>query len=285
MPRVPTICPNSECEFHATKTSGFFRKKGTYTPKCRGRALTRYQCKACGKTFSNQTSAKSVRQHKPEINAVMAKLICSGVTLRRAAWILGCRYTTVSARVPWLAERAREAHAQALKGESLKTSFIQFDEMQTFEHAAPKALTIALAVRAKTGQILSVKVGRIPANGHLADIGKSKYAWTVNESAVACLAALTQAALAAKPGITVMFDGAPTYPGLVAKAMPGAHSKVAEYSEDGFDPLYRINHLCAKIRADVATMARRTWSTTKSRSSLQDRLDIFVAVNNGYHFC
>lgn len=176
------------------------------------------------------------------------------------------------------------AHAAALAGESLRTTFVQFDEMQTFEHAAPKALTIALAIRAKTGQILSAKVGKIPANGHLAAIGKSKYEWTENQSPAVCLAALQEAALAVKEDATVMFDGATTYPGLVAKAMPTVNAKVADYSEDGFDPLFRINHVCAKIRADMASMARRTWSTTKKMSGLQDRLDIFVAVNNGYDF-
>lgn len=279
----PTRCPNSACEYHDRPTAKFFRKWGYFTPKCNGHALARYQCKGCGKTFSNRTSA-GTKQHRPELNFALAKLLCSGVTLRRAAWILGCSYNTVCERLPWLAELARAAHAKALSGKELKTSYIQFDEMQTFEHAAPKALTIALAVRHKTGQILSAKVGRIPANGHLAEIGQTKYGWTVNESPDVCLAALKQAALAAKDTVTVACDGATTYPGLIAEAMPNATVKVVKELLDDFDPLFRINHTCAKIRADVANMARKTWSTTKKRAKLQERLDIYVAVNNGYKF-
>lgn len=91
--------------------------------------------------------------------------------------------------------------------------------------------------------------------------------------------------MAAKAGVTVITDGATTYPGLVAKAMPAAEVKRAVKSSDGFDPLFRLNHICAKIRSDVANLARRTWATTKKRVRLQGRLDLFVAMHNGYTFC
>jgi len=31
-------------------------------------------------------------------------------------------------------------------------------------------------------------------------------------------------------------------------------------------------------------MARKTWAMTKTREKLQERLDIYIAVNNGYSF-
>jgi hypothetical protein len=49
--------------------------------------------------------------------------------------------------------------------------------------------------------------------------------------------------------------------------------------------MFSLNHTCAKIRAGVAVMARKTWTTTKSIQKLQDKLDIFIAVHNGYEFC
>ncbi len=45
------------------------------------------------------------------------------------------------------------------------------------------------------------------------------------------------------------------------------------------------NHTCAKIRAGVAVMARKTCTTTKSIEKLQDKLDIFIAVHNRNEFC
>ena len=116
----------------------------------------------------------------------------------------------------------RLAHREALAAGEHDTSYIQ----QTFEHAAAKALTIAIAIRWKTGKLLAAKVGRIPANGHLAELGKTKYGWTTNQSPAACQAALTLAGQAAKPEVTVSCDRAPMYPGLVASSLPAGVSVV-----------------------------------------------------------
>jgi hypothetical protein len=80
------------------------------------------------------------------------------------------------------------------------------------------------------------------------------------------------------------------YPSYVAKALPKRLSPrvKAQAARGGvgrdFDPLFRLNHNCAVIRSDLACMARRTWATTKKRGRLQDRLDLFIAVHNGYAF-
>lgn len=283
----PTHCPNPECGNHETPAIDFFRKRGSFTPKCKGHALARYQCKVCGKTFSNRTFEADRSQKRPDINRTLSRLMCAGVTLRSCAWILECSYNTVCSRAAWLALSARQAHEAALDSGELATSYVQFDEMQTFEHARAKALTVALAVRGKTGQILSAKVGRIPSNGHLAAIGKSKYGWTVNQSKAVCGAALAQVARAAKKVCTVACDGATTYPKLIRSAMPKAlvDAGPRRVAAGAFDPLFRLNTMCAKIRADIAVMSRKTWSTTKKMAGLQDKLDIYIAINNEYDFC
>lgn len=278
-------CPNPACAFHSPQLEKFFRKRGSFTPKSLGVAQPRYECKGCGKTFSSRTQAPDARQHKPGLNQMLHGMLCSGVTLRRSSQLLQCSYNTVCARARWLADLARAAHAKALVGDTLGTAYIQFDEMQTFEHASAKKLTIALAIRWKTRQILAVKVGRIPSDGPLAAHGRDAYGWTVDEGPQTCLAALKQAALAAKPAVTVAFDGDSSYPALVRKAIPTADVKTAPGVTSGFDPLYRLNHTCAKIRADLACMARKTWATTKCMTRLQDRLDLFVAFHNGYVLC
>lgn len=285
MHEKPSYCPDADCANHVLPKPGFFRKRGYFTAKCRGYALARYECKACGKTFSSRTNAADVGQHKPQANRPLAGMLCSGVTLRRSAILLGLTRKTVDRKAKWLAKQARAAHDLDLKSDEAKTDYIQFDEMQTFEHAAAKKLTIAVAIRFKTKKILSLKVGRVPSDGHLAAYGRSKYGWTVDESRATCLAALTQAAIAAKPVVTVACDGEPSYPGVIAAAMPAATVASAVGARSGFDPLYRLNHTCARLRADLACMARRTWTTTKQRLRLQDRLDIFVAFHNNYSFC
>ena len=118
--------------------------------------------------------------------------------------MIGCTYDTVKSRTDWLAVQARKAHEQALASGRLNTSWMQFDEMMTFEHARSRTLGIALVVRGKTAEILSIKVGRIPSSGHLATIGKTRYAWTVNEGPATCRRALEQAAIDEHPSAIML---------------------------------------------------------------------------------
>jgi len=156
MRALPPHCPNKDCIRHSGQSpeAGLFRKKGSFAPKCRGYPLTRYRCKVCLTTFSNRTFCTDKDQHRPDINRMLSRLMCAGVTLRASAWILECSYNTAWKRALWLAEQSRAAHDTALSSGELNTGYIHFDEMQTFEHASPKALTVALAVRHKTGQTL-----------------------------------------------------------------------------------------------------------------------------------
>lgn len=211
-------------------------------------------------------------------------MLCSGVTLRRSAKLLKCSYNTIRSRLPWLATKARGLHAGALASGVLDTSYILFDEMQSFEHARAKQLTIAItiAVRHKTGQILSIQVGKMTTKGDLAKAGQA-LGWGPNESPSCCNAALAQAAIAAKPICTVASDsGGWGYSGDVKKALPQAIHQSYLSKAVGFDPLFKLNHVCAKIRADISRMARKTWSTTKDRARLQDALDVYIAWNNQY---
>ena len=282
----PTHCANPDCCHHHGASVDFYRKRGYFTPKSTGIRLARYQCKICGTTFSNRSFADDRNQKRPELNKPLADLLCSGVTLRRAAKLLGCSYNTVLARLPWLGEQAANAHQKALKNKSAATSYVQFDQMETFEASAAKPLTIALAVRAKTGEILSIKVGKIAANGYLATKGQALYQWTKDEGKATCAAALAEVALVAKPGATIASDGASMYPGLIAALIPTAQhdAHVGTPATGAFDPLYRLNHTCAKLRADISRLARKTWATTKDQKQLEAALNLYIAWNNKYDF-
>lgn len=288
MPADPKYCPNQKCAFAEGLHERFFRRRGAYSAKRHeGALIQRYECKGCGRVFSQQSLSPECGQKRPDINGTLARLLCEGVTMRGCARVLKVSYDTIKSRCAWLAEQARAAHELALKDGKLKTGWMQFDEMVTFLHARSKAVTIPMVVRGKTAEILSMKVGRIPSNGHLASKGRSKYGWTVNESPAACRKALTEAARAAKEVCTVSCDKATSYPKLIAETIPQATVDASKRAKTtgAYDPMFRLNHTCAKIRASIAVMARKTWTTTKSLPKLQDKLDIFIAVHNGYAFC
>ena len=61
-----------------------------------------------------------------------------------------------------MAKNVKTRHIKALNSKEIFTKYIQFDEMESFEHTREKPLGIQLSIRPKTGQILSAKVCRIP---------------------------------------------------------------------------------------------------------------------------
>lgn len=263
----------------------FYIRKGSYRTSHDRLRVPRYQCKACKRTFGSRTCSPIARQHKPHINEPLAKLLASGVTQRRAARILGINKITVARKFAWLAGRARLAHNAALASGRFKTSYVQFDEMETFEHTKLKPLSIALAVRAKTGEIVGAQAAPMNCHGHLAALSQKIYGWRPDGRPAACRSVFAQIKSVAKARITVATDAKSSYGPLLRSVLPtAAHqphlSRVK--TRGARDPLFRLNHTAAKLRADVSRLARRTWSASKCLKGLQDHLDLYIAFNNGY---
>ncbi|MCT4641319.1 MAG: hypothetical protein N4A33_03410, partial [Bacteriovoracaceae bacterium] len=47
-----------------------------------------------------------------------------------------------------------------------------------------------------------------------------------------------------------------------------------------FDPLFKINHTLAMLRANINRLMRRTWCTTKDPIRLSDHLELFIYYYN-----
>ncbi len=92
-------------------------------------------------------------------------LLCSGVTMRRAASLLGVARRTVEKKARWLAKQSRKAHAEFLDSSPGLTAYVQLDELETYEASKLKQLSVALAIRPKTGQVLAAEVGSMNCHG------------------------------------------------------------------------------------------------------------------------
>lgn len=202
--------------------------------------------------------------------------------MRRIAKILGLNKNTIPRKMAYLAKQAHKIHTKKIQSGELKTSYVQFDEMETFEHTKLKPLSIAIAIRAKTGEIIDTEVGTFAANGPLAKPSRAKYDWCQDTTRQACISVMETVKLCARDEntITIASDKKVVYPNIIRSVIPNAQLKA--YSRLDPNGLWRLNHIAAKIRADISRMARRTWSTTKKKERLQDHLLIYTAWNNGY---
>ena len=87
--------------------------------------------------------------------------------------------------------------------------------------------------------------------------------------------------------MTVATDKKASYKNIIKEALPNSTHDVHPSRKgptSSRDPLFKLNHIYAKLRADLSRLARKTWSASKKAACLQDHLDLYVACNNGYAF-
>lgn len=280
-------CPNELCDNNLKPVAKWFVKIGYYKPKTTNQKTPRYKCKSCGKSFSNRTNKININQKKPEINQLLFKLLVSGVSLRRSSEILNVQYNTVVNHFDYLAQQSKQLHTQFIK--SVETSFVQVDELETFIHSRAKGLSVAMVVRVKTSEILGFTVAKMPSKGKLAEIGESKYNWTKDERSLKFQSLLGSIQHTFNPNITFKCDSHTSYRKWITNIVPNAtlyqinaNKVVSKGAYKPYDELFAINNTFARMRHDMNRLARKTWSTTKAISGLENHIWLFVAWNNKY---
>jgi hypothetical protein len=209
------------------------------------------------------------------------------------AKVMGVTRRTIVRKFLFMAWQARLEHNRVVTSGELKTSWVQFDEMETFEHTRLKPLSIALAVRGKNGQILDAQVAEMNCKGHLASISQYKYGFRKDNRDIAREDVLTTVNACSREKILIITDKKTDYPAAVAKWVPNAEiqqvkrverlsTKVTVDRKNENDAMFTLNYTASKIRHDMSRMMRKVWVTTKKADRLQAHLDLYIAYNNGY---
>jgi hypothetical protein len=266
---------------------------GSFLRSSDSKHIKRFYCRKCGRYFSNATLNPTFGQKKRRINPALMKLLCSGVSQRRAARLLGINRKTVARKLRFLSQQARLKQREFLKQyEDHPLVSIQWDDLETSEHSKCKPLSVTLAVEPSERKILGFQVSQMPAKGHLAKIAIRKYGYRRDERAMGWNVLFKSLIPIVDPQATFTSDENPHYSKPLLRHFPNAkHVAVkgrrgciagqGELKKIGFDPLFSLNHTCAMLRANLNRLFRRTWCTTKNRQALNDHIALYV----DYHNC
>lgn len=279
-------CPSA---LHCSKDN--IVRDGHFYRQSEARWIQRFKCKACGKKFSHATGTLEFKQKKRRVNPHLRRLLCSGVSMRRCARILGINKNTVERKLIYLAKKARRLHEKFLMQMNGKVVHLQFDDLITTEHTKLKPLTVSLAVDAQTRAILGAQVERIAAFGHLAEISRKKYGRRQNFHSRGLERLFRQISPSVAEGALIESDEHKRYPLVVSQFLPGRiHRQYpggrgailgqGELKKLRHDPLFMLNHSCAMLRANINRLIRKTWCTTKRPLMLQRHLDVYVEFHN-----
>ncbi len=252
--------------------------------------VLRYRCARCKKSFSEATLTLEWRQKKRHINAPLEHLICSGVTFRRSARILGVHRSTTLRRLKYLARRAELWQREFLSGFQAGSE-IQFDEMESLEQTKLKPLSIPLLVDKQTRKILAFDVASMPAKGVLASMSRKKYGPRKDERSAAIEKLLEDLSPRLTSCQIIRSDDCPRYPRPMRRHLPrlkhlrcaGGRSCVlglGELKRKVYDPLFSLNHTAAMLRANLSRLQRRTWSVSKKAENLKHHIQVYIRYHN-----
>jgi len=267
-------------------------KNGSYFRISDSKKIERWRCLVCGKTTSQATGTACFGQNKRRVNNLLFALLSSGVSQRRAARILGVDKNTVARKKIFLGIQSfhqRNLYLRGIPRGSIR--YVQFDEMESFEHTKMKPLSIAVAVNPENRHILGVEVSEMPARGPLAEKSKKKYGPRSDHRKQAMQKLFLRIKDVLSDDAELTSDQKPSYPNWIREINPNwqhvrvkgrkpCHTGQGELKEGGYDPLFYLNHTCAMIRDSVKRLARRSWCTTKKSENLATHLLIYQNYHN-----
>lgn len=287
-------CPNPYCVLKHPKSPKIksIVRNGSSFRKSDSRFIQRYYCRLCGRFFSRATFDPRFGQRKRRLNSAIDRYLCSGVSQRRAAKLLGIDPKTVARKLRFLGAQARaENEKDLVPFKSCKLKSVQFDDLETSEHTKCKPLSVSLAVAPRSRKILGFSVSQMPAKGLLVKIAKRKYPHRPDHRSRGWGELFYGLQRFVAPEATFLSDENPHYPKFVAHYFPNAKHETTpggrgaivgqgELKKLKFDPLFSLNHTCAMLRANLNRLFRRTWCTTKKVHGLIDHLAIYVRYHN-----
>ncbi len=274
------------------KSQGNIGKHGTYIRSSDGKKCRRFRCRACRKTFSETHFGIDYRLRKRYLNQYVFRSLCSGVSQRRLAIILGVTRAVIARRLIRFG-RCAQHNLEVYRRDREKVIKLNFDELETFEHTKCKPITAAIAVEDKTRKVLAIAVGRIPAKGPLVHLARKKYGPRPCERRKVLTALFQDLKTCVGSVGLVKTDQSKAYPPFIRahlpawthEATPGRRGCIVgqgELKEGGWDPLFSLNHTYAMFRDGLKRLARRTWCTTKKIENLTLALYMYAWFHNLY---
>ena len=289
----PPRCPYTSCSEHRSSRPRFYRRNGYYHPKCRPHPVARFLCLSCRRGFSRQTFRCDFRDHRPDLNPRLFRLLCSGVGLRQSSRLLG-----LSLRCTELKFRKLGRHLTHLNL-NFRTplpagSRLQFDELETYEgRCNTRPLTLPILIETRTRLMLWAESATIRPRGRMTQARRraivreiAKFGPRRDRSRPSILRTLRRGAALTRGLECVVFesDEKTVYPGLVERAFKGQvvdHTRTSSrLPRDVRNPLFPINHTEAMARDLVSRLRRESWLVSKKHAFLDLHLQIYMAYRN-----
>jgi transposase-like protein len=289
----PQRCPYRLCPSHLAPQPGFFLRKGHYKPLCRPHPVPRFLCRSCRRSFSRQTFRADYRDHRPDLNPRLLRLLASGVGLRQSARMLRLSNRCTELKARKLGRHLRRLNLN-LRGPLPTGSAFQFDELETYEgRRNTRPLSVPLLIEKDTRFLVWAEAAPIRPRGKMSPARREalaederRYGKRRDLSQRSVLRTLRRGAELVRhlERVTFFSDEKASYP-RAARAVFGSKrldhrrtsSKIVRAT---WNPLFPINHTEAMARDLMGRLRRESWLVSKKRRYLDLALQLWAAYRN-----
>lgn len=289
----PRRCPYRHCIQHTDPEPNFFRRHGSYIANCRPRPIPRFRCRSCKRTFSRQTFRADYRDHRPDLNQRLFKLLISGVGLRQSSRMLGLSRRCTELKFRKIARHLRRLNLNfqpALPAGSV----LQFDEFESFEtRRTARPVSIPMLIEPTARFVIWAESAPIRPHGRMTKRrlraiheDEERFGPRRSLASRAILRTLRRGAalLPAGAAVTLQTDEKLTYPWQAKRAFSGF--RICHETTSGslarmtWNPLFAINHTEAMLRDLLGRVRRQSWLVSKKRRYLDLGLQLWIAYRN-----
>lgn len=290
---TPPRCPHRRCSQHAAPQPNFCRRHGYYNAKYRPRAIPRFRCKFCRRTFSRQTFRADFRDHRPDLNSRLLRLLTSGIGLRQSSRLLGLSRRCTELKFRKIARHLRRLNLN-LQAALPSNTVLQFDELETFEgRRNTRPLSVPILIERVTRFVIWAESAPIRPHGRMSPRRlqaireeERRNGPRRNTAARSVARTLRRGAdlLASDALVRLETDEKLTYPMHARDAFglrPLVHSKTnSQLARMTWNPLFPINHTEAMMRDLLGRLRQRSWLASKKRRYLDLGIQMWMTYRN-----
>lgn len=289
----PPRCPYRDCPEHRRPRVDFHRLHGSYRVKCRAHPVPRFRCTTCARTFSRQTFRMDHRDHRPDLNARLLRVLASGIGLRQAARHLGLTRRCTELKFRKLARHLRRLNLN-LQGALPEGAVLQLDELETYEgRRNTRPLSVPVLIERESRFIVWAEAAPIRPRGKMtksrleaiAD-DERRFGRRKDLSQRSVRRTLERGAVLSRhlPFVVLSTDEKTTYRPLAEQAF-GRERLVhlqtsSKLARTTWNPLFAINSTEAMARDLLGRLRRESWLVSKARRYLDLGLQLFMAYRN-----
>jgi len=284
-PFIPPFCPNPNCLYHNTLTTGWrFKRAGHFTRLIAPHRIQRFTCLHCRRSFSSQTFATTYWLKRPDLPQRIFMRAVGGMANRQIARDVRAAPSTIDRLLARIGRHCLLLHTQLITGARVQGDLV-LDGIESYEFSQYYPFHHHLLLEAGTSFLWGFSDSPLRRKGCMTDHQKRRREQLEQllgrpdpRAVEKDVHDLLKTNLAGVTEVTLRTDDHRAYP----RAFRGLDCRIhhlitsSKDRRDADNELFEVNLMDMLIRHGQANHKRETIAASKRRQGSAERLAMFM---------